>query len=277
SLLLGAFRPGQCAPPSSPPLPSLGRKLFCEAQASISVPSTEKCSSDNSGLTCGWFKSLVMNLANTSPFCSRSRFLVNTVGSHTFVGRKSHEPAVQKIVVQLLHQLAFRPDAVEHLQQQGAQQLLRRDRRTAFARVKPRKATVQLAQHIAHKVPDLPQRMVRRHPRLRRNVRKQPTMIRKYPPHASLRRFAIEKTESANPRYGEGFFSKLLDWKPSESSLRLSVPILLSICDNTSEKLRQVLAGLQEARGGRVKMTDEEMFHDVVSGSYHLARAARVA
>ena len=34
-------------------LPSLGRKLFCEAHASISVPSTEKCSSDSSGLTCG--------------------------------------------------------------------------------------------------------------------------------------------------------------------------------------------------------------------------------
>src|SRR6516164_917256 len=34
---------------------------------------------------------------------------------HQVVGRKSHEPAVQKIVVQLLHQLAFRPDAVEHL------------------------------------------------------------------------------------------------------------------------------------------------------------------
>jgi hypothetical protein len=27
-------------------------------------------------LTCRWFRSLVMNLANTSPFCSRSRFLV---------------------------------------------------------------------------------------------------------------------------------------------------------------------------------------------------------
>ena len=61
------FCPWKLAPPSSSPLPSLGRKLFCEAQASISVPSTEKCSSDNSGLTCGWFKSLV-NLANTSPF-----------------------------------------------------------------------------------------------------------------------------------------------------------------------------------------------------------------
>src|SRR6516164_5648270 len=77
------FWPWKLAPPSSSPLPSLGRKLFCEAQASISVPSTEKCSSDNSGLTCGWFKSLVMNLANTSPLCSRSRFFVNTVGSHT--------------------------------------------------------------------------------------------------------------------------------------------------------------------------------------------------
>src|SRR6202008_2367779 len=75
--------PWKLAPPSASPLPSLGRNLFCEAQASISVPSTEKCSSDNSGLTCGWFKSLVMNLANTSPLCSRSRFFVNTVGSHT--------------------------------------------------------------------------------------------------------------------------------------------------------------------------------------------------
>ena len=48
----------------------LGTKLFCEAQASIKhFPSTEKCSSDSSGLTCGWFRSLVMNFLNTSPFC----------------------------------------------------------------------------------------------------------------------------------------------------------------------------------------------------------------
>ena len=37
------------------------------------------------------------------------------------VGRKSHEPAVQEIVVQLLHELAFRPNAVEHLKQQRTQ------------------------------------------------------------------------------------------------------------------------------------------------------------
>src|SRR5262249_58123694 len=64
-------------------VPCLGEKLDGEAEALMIVPSTEKCSSDNSGSTCGWYKSLVMNLANTSPFCSRSRFFVNTVGSHT--------------------------------------------------------------------------------------------------------------------------------------------------------------------------------------------------
>jgi hypothetical protein len=36
-------------------------KLFCDAQASIKVPSTEKWSSDKSGFTCGWFRSFVMN------------------------------------------------------------------------------------------------------------------------------------------------------------------------------------------------------------------------
>src|SRR6266487_2112257 len=109
------------------------------------------------------------------------------------VGRKPHKPPVQEIVVQLLHQLAFRPDAVEHLEQQRAQQLFRRNRGTAFARVELPQATVQFAQYIAHKLPDLPQRMVRRHPRLGRDVRKQPTLIHKCAPHAGPRRFVIEK------------------------------------------------------------------------------------
>src|ERR1700680_4768454 len=77
------FCPWKSAPPSSSPLPSLGRKLFCDAQASINVPSTEKCSSDNSGLTWGWRRSRVMKFVNTSPFCSRSRFFVKVVGAQT--------------------------------------------------------------------------------------------------------------------------------------------------------------------------------------------------
>src|ERR1039458_8246383 len=95
------------------------------------------------------------------------------------VGRKPYEPAVQKIVVQLFHELSFRPNAVEHLQQQRAQQLLRRDRGTSFARVELPQATVQLAEYLTDKLPDLPQRMARRNPRLWRYVRKQPTLILK--------------------------------------------------------------------------------------------------
>jgi hypothetical protein len=61
------------------PLPSFGRKLLMLAQASISVPSTEKCSLNSSSFTRGWFSTLAMNLAAISPSTKRSRFLVNTV------------------------------------------------------------------------------------------------------------------------------------------------------------------------------------------------------
>src|SRR6202011_5619332 len=63
----------------------------------------------------------------------------------------------------------------------------------AFARVEPSQTTVQLAEHIAHKLPDLPQRMVRRNPSLGCDVGKQPTLIHKCAPHASLRRFVTKK------------------------------------------------------------------------------------
>jgi len=109
------------------------------------------------------------------------------------VRRQSNEPAIQKIVVQLLHQLAFRADAVEHLQQQGAQQLLRRDRRTSLAGVEPPKAAVQITQNIPDKFPDLPQRMVRWHTLIRRDVRKQAALIRKPAAHDRLRRFEMIK------------------------------------------------------------------------------------
>src|SRR5580692_12989372 len=47
-----------------------------------------------------------------------------------------NKPAIEKIIVELRHQLAFRADAVEYLPQQGAQQLLRRDRRPPLAGIK---------------------------------------------------------------------------------------------------------------------------------------------
>src|SRR5262249_29386654 len=125
------------------------------------------------------------------------------------------------------------------LQQQGAQQLLRRDRGTAFARVKPRKARVQLAQHIAHKLPDLSQRMVRPHPRLRRNVRKQPTLIRKYPPHASLRRFVIKKLNQRRLACG-GYF-RIRRSEEHTSELQSLTNLVCRLLLEKKKKPRQLL------------------------------------
>lgn len=85
-VLLDRFSPLKSAdalrpPPSAPPLSvrpaspgSLGLKLFGEAQASIEVPSTEKCSLDSSFFTQGWASTAARNLAAISPSSSRSRF-----------------------------------------------------------------------------------------------------------------------------------------------------------------------------------------------------------
>src|SRR5271169_2546622 len=81
--------------------------------------------------------------------------------------------------------MSWRPNAVEHLQQQRAQQLLWRDRGTSFARIELAKATVQFAQHLTDKRPYPPQRMARWHPRFRRDVRKKPALINKCAAHAS--------------------------------------------------------------------------------------------
>src|SRR6202166_873318 len=158
------------------------------------------------------------------------------------VGRKPHKPAVQKIVVQLLHQLAFRPNAVEHLQQQCAQQLLWRDRGTSFAGVKLPKVTAQLTQNIADKLPDLPQRVVRRHPCLRRDVRKQPALIRKSAPHASPRRFMI-MIESSTAGLCEGFFSRLLEPFP----FRLNRNGALDSCFDAFSSTEPVSTSLENA------------------------------
>ncbi|MCY1541589.1 hypothetical protein D9M68_772900 [compost metagenome] len=47
------------------------------------------------------------------------------------VHRQPDEPAKKQVVVRLLHELTFGANAVEHLQQHGPQQLLRRDARPA--------------------------------------------------------------------------------------------------------------------------------------------------
>src|SRR6202048_2570438 len=83
-----------------------------------------------------------------------------------------NKPAIQKIIVELLHQLAFRADRVERLKQQGAQQLLRRDRWPPLAGIKLAEARTEVLQNRPHQLPDFPQRMQGGYPRLRRDVGK---------------------------------------------------------------------------------------------------------
>src|SRR5436190_23075459 len=73
------LRPG----PGGSSEPSLARKLLIEAQASTSVPSTEKCSSDRKPLTWGWRSTAARNLPATSASSSRSRFFENVEWSQT--------------------------------------------------------------------------------------------------------------------------------------------------------------------------------------------------
>ena len=111
---------------------------------------------------------------------------------HRVVRRKPGEPAIQKIIVELFHQLAFRADAVEHLEQQGAQQLLRWDRGAARARIELSEAGAQVFQNRPNQLPYLPQRMLRRHPRLRRQIGKQSALIPKSSAHETPHRFVTK-------------------------------------------------------------------------------------
>ena len=116
--------------------PSFGTKLFMLAQASISVPSTEKCSLESSLRTCGRFSTLVNELGRDIAVEQPIPVLAEHGRiPHRIVRRQPDEPAEQQIVVELLHQLPFRAHRVERLQQQRAQQPLRRDRRPSVARI----------------------------------------------------------------------------------------------------------------------------------------------
>src|SRR4029077_4949490 len=78
------------------------------------------------------------------------------------------------MVVELLHQLPFRSNCVERLQQQGSQQPLRRDRWSSFARVKSAEGGRQLPQRLVDQIADCPYRMTRPNTLLQSNVTEKP-------------------------------------------------------------------------------------------------------
>src|SRR6266566_1263119 len=117
----------------------------------------------------------------------------------------SPEPAKQEIVVELLHQLALRAEAIEHLQEQGTQQLLRRDRWPALLRIEFAKAMAQLLQDFANELAYLAQRMIRRNPLLRPDVREKAALILEPSAHPHPPAESLRESESPPPSLWQAF------------------------------------------------------------------------
>ena len=166
--LRSALRP---PPPDDGGLPpAFGTKLFMLAQASISVPSTEKCSLDGELVDLRQVQHAGKELGRDIVIEQAIAVLAEHGGiPDRIIGRQSDEPAEQKIVVELLHQLPFRAHRVERLQQQCTQQSLRRDRWSAVARTTCQSpATILPAPRQSMGV--RPQRMISRYPPPYRDV-----------------------------------------------------------------------------------------------------------
>jgi hypothetical protein len=125
------------------------------AHASISVPSTVKCSSD---------------VAPEQP--------VAVLGEHghvpdRIVDPEPGEPAEQQVVVELLHQLALGADRIERLEQECPEQLLGRARRPADRRLQPGELRREIGERGIDQGQDAPARMISRDPGLAAHIREQ--------------------------------------------------------------------------------------------------------
>jgi hypothetical protein len=63
---------------------------------------------------------------------------------------QAHEPAKQEVVIRLLHEQALAADGVQHLQEQGPEQLLRRDGVASLAGIHGLKVPGELPQGLVH-------------------------------------------------------------------------------------------------------------------------------
>src|SRR6267142_5279524 len=89
---------------------------------------------------------------------------------HLFVHTPSHKPAVQQVVAQLFHQPPLTAHTEQHLQQQRAQQLLRRNRRPSVPRIHLAEFRGEVSQCTVGHLSHAPQRMIQGNSLLEGNV-----------------------------------------------------------------------------------------------------------
>ena len=74
---------------------------------------------------------------------------------HRIIDPEPHEPAEQQIIVELLHQLPLGAHREERLQQRGAQELLRRDRRPPVRGIEAGELGIERQEGVIHNLADL--------------------------------------------------------------------------------------------------------------------------
>src|SRR5207249_8741790 len=80
------------------------------------------------------------------------------------IRRKTHKPAEQKIIVELLHQQPLGAHAIESLEKQSAQKPFGRDARPAVSRVKVGERPRLTGEHLIYQRADQTQWMIQRKP-----------------------------------------------------------------------------------------------------------------
>ena len=174
------------------------------------MPSTEKCSSDSRRPNLPVVQKLGEKLARNLRFQQPVAVLrEHGRHPHRLIDAEADEPAVEQVVVQLLHQLRLRADRVERLQQQRPQQPLGRNRRPAGRRVDPLELRVERDQHIIDDAPDHAQRMLRRNTILQIHIGEQLARPRIRAPHPRLPRWMRHRNHIRSRLSGGEFFSGL--------------------------------------------------------------------
>ncbi len=92
---------------------------------------------------------------------------------HPIIDAEPDEPSERQVEIEPLHHLALGANAVKHLQQQRAQQLLRRDRGAADVGIDRLELTAECRQRFVHDLTDRSQWVTRGHPLLKVNIGKQ--------------------------------------------------------------------------------------------------------
>ena len=196
----------------------------------MSVPSTEKCSSDKQRrhvlVRQDRGQELAGDIGVQEPVAVLRK---HGWHPHRIVNAKPHEPAEQEIVLHLLHELALRADREQDLDQSGAQQPLGCNGRAAIGGVKLGELRVERCQRGVHNRKDFAQRVVRPNPVLQVHIAEQAPVPNVRSPHVRPRCSHAEKESYSRSPVSNGVFQQ-----PASGP----IPAFASPCSTLESKCR---------------------------------------